>query len=549
MYHCIEVRGYLAFFDARESSQKYVITKEIAKLITSRNKGKTIPLVVSHVDFRVDLTIGYVTELKDDNKGLYCVGVIDNTAFLKVQQELNEDFIKYFTKAEPSPLLYLRSCLPCFSLSHEPKTLLIKHVALVDLGARRGTLIRYSYMNAGSDKTYTSTEIDFYKVMNCYSRNTIKLGPERNSLLFKDALFCGETDTEFINAGRESEKNTIKALSSNSDGSDKTRFNKMTNEQNNIGMDDALSFLNNLASALSRTRAVKRASSEKYGGSAAKKRRLDVDEPIINASQTLLNPDQHKQSDSWKQEMDDFKNQMKQIQSEFLNAQSSLFKDIISSRNQQQQQQLQHNFAPMYQYPNYNLQTSAPISTPGMSQQIQWQPQLQNYNGQNQETLNGNLGQQSVQTNASSNSSFLTSQPTQSNQFMIPKSCSGQHSIHEKQPVAISSLPGQPITPNSPLSNQFAIQQQQISSQVPQQQSACINDQSTSQQRSEQMQQNNVPEIQSELQTKEQYEQSKSAETTLIEAGMDVNEKVHLLNELFRQFIDTNFTVKKQILQ
>jgi hypothetical protein len=38
--------------------------------------------------------------------------------------------------------------------------------------------------------------------------------------------------------------------------------------------------------------------------------------------------------------------------------------------------------------------------------------------------------------------------------------------------------------------------------------------------------------------------EDKSAEAALIEAGMQINESEHLINELFRQFIERNFTVK-----
>lgn len=555
MYRCIEVRGYLAFFDVQESQHKYVITRDVARRMILKNKGRTIPIVISHVDFRVDLTIGYVTELKIDNKGLHCIGVVDNSAFLKVQQELNDDFIRYFTKADPSPLLYLRSCLPCFSLSHELKTLLIKHVALVDLGARRGTLIKYSYANAGTDKRYTSTEIDFYKMLNCYTRNTIKLGPERNSLLFKDALFCGETDTEFINAGFESEKNTIKASGSHSKRKD-NRLNIMSQDRNNAGMDEAFSFLNNLASVLSRTRNLKRSSTEKCGGSANKRARMDDDEPIINASQTLVNPDQHKRSNGWQQEMDEFRNQMKQMQSEFLNAQSTLIRGMIGGLGQQQNSQ---DLTAMYQNQNFNQQAQAQMATPGTthpitSQQIQSQPQIQSYNGQCQTVPNGYIAQQLVHPNVAVNTSYVGRQPSVPNQVTIQTQLSGQ------QPVQYASTPGKQITPPSQLVNQHANQQQQIQqqqtfAQVPQQQCVGSNVQQPIQQQSAQLQQDVSSDIPPGSQTEErserseQPEQPKSAETILVEAGMDVNKNVHLLNELFRQFIDTNFAVRNHVLK
>lgn len=85
MYQCIDVRGYIALFNVVESSKEFQLCKRTALDLLERNINKTIPLVISHIGFYVDLTIGSITRLTIDNKGIYCVGIIDNSAFLKVQ--------------------------------------------------------------------------------------------------------------------------------------------------------------------------------------------------------------------------------------------------------------------------------------------------------------------------------------------------------------------------------------------------------------------------------------------------------------------------------
>jgi len=210
MSKCISVSGYLAVFDIQEPDANYRLTKSLAKQIIDKNANHNIPLVVSHINFRVDLTVGYVTKLSIDNKGLYCKGIIDNIAFIDVQNQMNVDFITYFTKSTPSPFLYLKSCLSCFSLAHDKNSLFVKHVALVDLGARRGTLITYDYESNQDPKDYTNEKKDFYIVLGCYARNALKLGQERNELLFKDAMICGETDTDFICASKEAGKKLLR---------------------------------------------------------------------------------------------------------------------------------------------------------------------------------------------------------------------------------------------------------------------------------------------------------------------------------------------------
>lgn len=297
------------------------MTKQSAKKIIEKNVNREVPLVVSHVDFRVDLTIGRVTKLFVDNTGLFCEGIIDNVAFLNVLSQLNEDFIAYFTEASPGPFLYLKSYLPCFSLSHFNKTFLIRHVALVDLGARRGTLIQYSFNDQSQPKSYSSNENDFFRALNCYSRNALKLS-QRNELLFRDALLCGETDTEFINASHDVEKINI-------------RVNKLESKSQNepeqfSNMDEALSLISTIASVLEE-RGKKRS---RGNDSESVPKRARVEEPVLNASQTLEYVNRPTDVEEEKDEIKDFKRQMLKMQEEFMNSQKTMWTEMMKSQQQ-----------------------------------------------------------------------------------------------------------------------------------------------------------------------------------------------------------------------
>ncbi len=318
----IEVRGYLALFDVRESSNIYVINETLARQIIERNAKKAIPVVVSHVDFRVDLTIGFVTELAVDNKGLFCAAIIDNANFLESQSAMNEDFGRYFTRAEPSPFLYLKSCLPCFSLSHNKHSLAIKHIALVDVGARRGTLISYSYVKRQRpSKAYTNRVSDFYRVLGCYSRNTLKLANQRNELLFQDALLCGETDTNFIVASLESEKRNI-----NSSAEEISRTN--TKMQTTDGMNDAISFISDLASVLNSRQQQKMVSKrsredDEQSGGDSKRRNTGV----VNGESLVTSGEP---SYDIQRELNGFRDEFKKMQSDLLASQTSMLRDILN---------------------------------------------------------------------------------------------------------------------------------------------------------------------------------------------------------------------------
>ena len=69
MFPCINVCGYLGLFNVKESDVKYALNKELAKQLIASNDTFNIPLVVSHVNFRVDLTVGFLTELTIDSRG------------------------------------------------------------------------------------------------------------------------------------------------------------------------------------------------------------------------------------------------------------------------------------------------------------------------------------------------------------------------------------------------------------------------------------------------------------------------------------------------
>ena len=313
---CIEVKGYLALFDFRESENKFVMSKSLAEKIIRINENRTIPLVVSHVNFRVDLTIGRVTEMSADRKGLYCRGLIDNRAFLRCQTRLNEDFVNYFTEARPSKLLYLKTTLSCFSLAHAKDSLLVKHVALVDLGARRGTLIHYSFAIDNKPRNYSNSETDFYAVLSCYSRQTLKIAKDRNELLFKDAMLAGQTDTEFICAGHERKKNSI---TDSPCVNGQAKVSAMDTSHKDSSVNEAINLISNIASVLSQQ---KRGHSFQQSDiePPAKKRRVS-EEPVTNAIQTLANSDTSNPQQNFHQEISDLRNQIKQMQADMLSAQ------------------------------------------------------------------------------------------------------------------------------------------------------------------------------------------------------------------------------------
>ncbi len=422
----IEVRGYLALFDVRESSNIYVINETLARQIIERNAKKAIPVVVSHVDFRVDLTIGFVTELAVDNKGLFCAAIIDNANFLESQSAMNEDFGRYFTRAEPSPFLYLKSCLPCFSLSHNKHSLAIKHIALVDVGARRGTLISYSYVKRPS-KAYTNRVSDFYRVLGCYSRNTLKLANQRNELLFRDALLCGETDTDFIVASLESGiKTSINGVGMSS------RNAKM---QTTDSMNDAISFISDLASVLNSRQqqkmgAAKRSrEDDEQSGGDSKRRNTGV----VNGSQLVTSGEP---SYDIQRELNGFRDEFKKMQSDLLASQTSMLRDILNERSGASVSQ---SGGPQY-----------PVSGMQQRQQQQQPPYGMVF------------------------------------QYMPPSQPPSQTQQTEEAPPPLVEVAQPPPA-----------------------------------------------------------ETKTTAESALIEAGMSINESEHLINELFRQFIENTFTIKK----
>lgn len=314
----IQVRGYLAIFNTRESDDKYVLTKLSARKIIENNGNRDIPLVVSHVHFRVDLTIGRVTKLHVDNTGLFCEGIIDNVAFLNVHNLLNEDFIKYFSDAASRQFLYLKCFLPCFSLSHFKETFQIRHVALVDLGARRGTLVQYSFTERIQPKAYSSNENDFFSVLNCYSRNSLKL-PERNNLLFRDALLCGETDTEFINASHDIQKINIKGNQL-----------ETKKKQQFTNMEDALKFITTIARAFEESG--KKRSRESDSEPVPKRAR--VEDGVTNAYQTFEQLNRQADEKGGKDDFKDFKKEMLNLHAELINSQKKMLTEMFESRQQ-----------------------------------------------------------------------------------------------------------------------------------------------------------------------------------------------------------------------
>ena len=506
MYSCITVTGYLALFDIKESSSEYLMNRNLAKSIVERNKGRLIPLVISHLNYRVDLTIGYVTDLAIDNKGLFCKGVIDNCAFIETQNDMNENFIRYFTTATPSPFLYLKSCLPNFSLSHNRNTLMIKHVALVDVGARRGTLVTYEFLKNKMPKQYTNTEKDFYVVLACYTRNTIKVASERNNLLFKDILLCDETDTDFITAGKECEKKSIKT-NLNSSLLEKTQA---MSDSNN--MMEAVDFLTKMASVLKETRGRKRPCEYQDEEPEIKKRRMN-DEPILHASQTFSSSEtrQQDQDSSMREEMNKFRDEMKQWHSEMMTTQANLFKDLMK---QNLKAQLDNGV-----YPN-NIQNSANFESKTVPTNYnQYIPpnHMTLHQHSSLENHPKDMGNTMIPPQPQSVPSQFSSQPN------------FQHLINQQQvsqiPVQHNTLGGVPV--EKPLPSVPIAQSSGTAS------TSMDNDTIA----------NGATEVQSNADGN--LKGCESFEDPLIQAGLPVNDSEHLINELFRLFIKNNFKVKQ----
>ena len=320
MSRCIEVMGYLALFDVKESDKMYVIGRNNAQTLIKVNRGKTIPIVISHLNFRVDLTIGYVTNMTVNNKGLYCTGVIDNAAFLEAHNIMRDDFLQYFSSVDPTPFLYLKACLPSFSLSHDKNSFGIKHVALVDIGARRGSLVTYRFLNREPSESYSAKCIDFLVVLGLYTRNTIKLAKNRSNCLFTDAMLCGENDIAFINAGMsESEKNI-------NVGCQQLRLKQQTMSS----MEDALDMIGTIASVLSNKR--KRQTENVEEEQPVKRQKQ---QPITHASQTFETKDPQLPSTSNQtDDMNKFRDEMRQMQKEFMEGQANMMKELFSQTMQ-----------------------------------------------------------------------------------------------------------------------------------------------------------------------------------------------------------------------
>lgn len=475
MYHCIKARGYLGLFDILESSNRFIIDKKLANALIKQNSNNYIPLVISHIDYRADLTVGYITELAIDNKGLYCEAIIDNDTFLEIQSAINEDFIKYFSKASPSPFLYLKSCFPSFSLSHNINSLKIKHVALVDVGARRGTLVRYEFSANAKATQYTCTDKDIYILLACYTRNAIKLANERSELLFTDALLCDEIDDiDFITAGKECQKKSIKTSSY----AIETDVPQIMSEHSNIS--DALEYLGKIASALSDGNSSTKRKNELQERPPAKRTRVNH-EPIVHASQTFSNSESDPElTFNFQDEIKGLRNEMKEI----LTTQSNMFKDFINQTATLSHQANQPNNV-------RDLQTSSQNNTQHGSCSNQIVP---NSRCDVAQTYDGTSFKNSIEPNR-----FFSSKP-----------------------------PSQQLVEN-PL-----IQE--------------TNDRNQSQQNSNVVNIDKYNEIQEQMSTQEAdntKDESRTSEELLIQAGAKVNNSEHLINELFKQFVQTTFHVKK----
>lgn len=491
MYRCIKARGYLGLFDVTESSSEYIISEELALAIKKKNLNKRIPIVISHINYKSDLTVGFVTDLKIDNKGLYCEAIIDNITFIEIQACVNEDFIHYFTHAAPSPFLYLKSCFPSFSLSHNRKTLGIKHVALVDVGARRGTLVTYEYINWPKPSQYNCSDKDIYTLLVCYTRNAIKIASERKDLLFKDVLLCEAIDDmDFITAGKGCEKKTIKT-SSNSLHEDVN-----LNMNNNSNIDEALQYLGRLASALNEEKTnLKRKNDLEHV--PVPKRKCVNHEPVINAAQTLYNSDSEQEMEfNFRNEMKELRNEMKDI----LNTQTGIFKEFMNNQ-QNQNTSYQRNFP----YGMHNSNAANNNLYPGMAYNNQVPNSMYVMPQNEQRTpFQHATGQRLMPTTPPYQNTIIKSVP--------------QHVVNDNQMPANSSYgeshPSTSIEKSSNLADNDSVNRQQ---------EPTSNQQSVGTE--------HLPQT--------------SSEELLIQAGVNLNSNEHLINELFKQFLQTTFHVKQ----
>jgi len=468
MYQCINVSGYVGLFDIKESSAEYEIDAKLALSLIERNENRDIPLVISHIDYKVDLTVGHITDIEIDNNGLYCKAVIDNCDFINMQSLINNVFITYFTDAAPSPFLFLKSCFPSFSLSHNRKTRFIKHVALVSLGARRGTLVEYDSNTISEPKSYTNTKDDIYALLVCYARESIKCTEERSELLLKDALICGENDIDFITAGKTLTKKSIKT---NINGTSIRKHSDMSDINQEV-----LGYLGKIASVISEGKGVKR-QIENPDQPCLKRSRQD---PVLNASQTLASGSGQKPNGGLRDEMNEFKNEMKEL---FM-MQSNTFKDIMK------QQMDNSSFIANGPACMYNVPPQEYAYKFGYNRPFNF-----NYN------LPPNTSQQTFQSTNETNSPNVSCNANACNSLRT--------SDNAKQTLNTVNL-SEPTEPH----------QNVISSNT------------------------KIPLEEQQSEEQQDSYNNDSSEELLIEAGLDVNKSEHLINELFKQFLQ-KFTVKK----
>ena len=264
----------------------------------------------------------------------------------------------------------------------------------------------------------------------------------------------------------------------------------MEQNQSNIGLNDALSFISNIASVLNQRQNNKR--SHDFDSEPTPRKQIRVDEaPIVNAAQTLVSAEPQQSSQLTRDELNDFKKQMQQmqqLQTDFIATQSNMFRMMNPYAMQSQQ--------PIHPQIQNGMNCYIPSQQPMIQSQAWAQMQAQ----PNQSTS------QHIQSNLSQNNLPQNS---------LPQNSLSQNQLDQNQ---IQDHQG----------NIKSIQSEQASQDSTVQASKTVSEKQTD---SIQSTQPKPPVI-------------KTTESTLIEAGMSINESEHLINELFKQFIETNFSVK-----
>lgn len=206
----MEVSGFIALYDAKPLSDEYALTIEEARRIIEKNANIRIPLCASHgcKQKDIDCTIGYVDKITSTEQGLHVTGYIDDATFLEITGRKYKVYVKEFIKRPDYDITdYLAYNLSGFSLSHNRTDDKILHVALVDVGARRGTLVTYrvAFQIPIVNTRHRSDVTYFRDFISSYFEKSKQLCGRREVLLREDAQL-NNLSANFIYAQMPSDK-------------------------------------------------------------------------------------------------------------------------------------------------------------------------------------------------------------------------------------------------------------------------------------------------------------------------------------------------------